>query len=83
MITIADLLEDYEADYLGPGATLELFAELVRTGWVWELRQPYRRTARRLIDAGYITPAGKITNEGRSSVFDEGREGSPCDVERW
>ncbi|HET7273027.1 MAG TPA: hypothetical protein VFI90_18305 [Rubrobacter sp.] len=79
MIAMADLLEDYEAGYLGPAATLELFAELVRTGWAWELREPYPHTAHRLVEAGYITPAGKITDEGRSSALDEGREGSPCD----
>ena len=82
MIAMADLLEDCEAGYMGPRATLELFAELIRTGWAWELREPYPRTARRLIDAGYITPGGKITNEGRSSALDEGRESSPSDVER-
>jgi len=40
MIGIADLLEGYETGYLGPGATMELFAELIRTGWVWNLRRP-------------------------------------------
>jgi hypothetical protein len=66
--------------YLGPGATLELFAELIRTGWVWNLRRSYPHTAHHLIAAGYITSGGKITNKGRALELDEGREGSSCDV---
>jgi len=82
MIATTDLLEDYEAGNLGLGSTIELFADLIRTGWAWELRGPYAQTARRFIDAGFITPRGKVTAEGRSSALDEGREGSPCDVQR-
>jgi hypothetical protein len=80
MIAVPDLLEDYDAGFLDTAQTLELFAQLIRTGWVWNLRNPYPQTARHLIEAGYITAGGKITNKGRALVLDEGREGSPCDV---
>jgi len=80
MIGLVDIVEDYEAGYLDNGETLELFAELIRTGRVWNLEPPCPSTARHLIDAGYITPGGKITTKGRALVFDEGREGSPCDA---
>ena len=32
MSTVTDLLEDYEAGRLDPGATLEEFSELIRGG---------------------------------------------------
>jgi hypothetical protein len=80
MIGMTDILEDYEQGYLDTGETLELFAELIRTGLVRNLEHPYLRTAQHLIDAGYISPEGKITNRGRELMLDEGREGSPCDV---
>ena len=80
MIGMVDILEDYEAGYLGTSETLELFAELIRTAQVWNLRGPYLNEALHLIDGGYVTSGGKITAKGRALVLDEGREGSPCDV---
>jgi hypothetical protein len=80
MIGLVDILEDYEAGYLDTGETLELFAELIRTGRAWNLELPCPSTARHLIAAGYITLGGKITAKGRALVLDEGREGPPCDV---
>ena len=59
---------------LDTGETLELFAELIRTGRAWNLGDPYLNEALNLLDAGYIMPGGKITNKGRSLVLDEGRE---------
>ena len=32
MIDLLDIMKDYEAGYLDTGETLELFAELIRTG---------------------------------------------------
>jgi hypothetical protein len=59
---MAGLLEDYEAGNSGPAATPELFAELVSTELPWELREPYPYTVHRLVAAGYVKPAGKITD---------------------
>jgi hypothetical protein len=85
MIGLVDILEDYEAGYLGPQEQLELFAQFVRTGQAWTLGGLYARTARHLVTAGYITPTGQITKKGRCQGrcrvnSEEGREGSPCDV---
>jgi hypothetical protein len=80
MIGMADILEDYEAGYLDTGETLKLFAELIRTGRAWNLGDPYLNEALYLIDGGYVTTGGKITSKGQALVLDEGREGSPCDV---
>ena len=76
MIGLVDILEDCETGYLDIGETLELFAELIRTGRAWNLGDPYLNEALDLLDAGHITPGGKITAKGRALVLDEGREGS-------
>jgi hypothetical protein len=84
MIGPLGIMKDYEAGYLDTGETLELFAELIRTRRAWNLGDPYLNEALYLIEDGYITPAGKITTKGLALVLDdldEGREGSPCDVE--
>lgn len=80
MIGLVDIMEDYEAGNLDTAETLELFAELIRTGRAWNLGDPYLNEALYLIDGGYITPGGKITTKGRALVLDEGREDSPCDA---
>jgi hypothetical protein len=88
MIGLVDILEDHEAGYLDMRETLELFSQLIRTGKAWNLPQYYIRTAHHLIDVGYITPRGQITDAGYEAAkveavgeyHDEGREGSPCEV---
>jgi hypothetical protein len=62
----------------GPAATPELVAESVRAGLPWELTEPYSHPVRCLVDAGCVKPAGKITDQGRSSELDEGRDSSPA-----
>ena len=88
MIGLADILEDYEAGYLDMRETLELFSQLIRTGRAWNLQRLYIRTTRHLIDAGYITLRGQITDAGYQAANaevvgehdNEGRENSPCEV---
>jgi hypothetical protein len=59
MIGLVDILEGYEAGYMGPQEQLELFAQLIRTGQDWTLGGLYARTARHPVAAGYITPTGQ------------------------
>jgi hypothetical protein len=75
-----NLVEAYEAGYLDIQETLELFAELIRTGAIWRQRLSVRKIADDLISARYLTPEGKITAKGQALLLDEGREGSPCDA---
>jgi hypothetical protein len=80
MIGMVGTLEDYEEGYLDTQETLELFAELIRTGAICRQRLSVRKTADELIAARYLTPEGKITAKGQALLLDEGREGSPCDA---
>jgi hypothetical protein len=80
MTGMVDTLEDYEEGHLDTKETLELFAELIRTGAIGRQRLSVRRTADELIAARYLTPEGKLTAKGQALLLDEGREGSPCDA---
>jgi hypothetical protein len=80
MIGPVNSFKEHEVGFPDTEEQLELFAELIRTRRAWTLNGPYELTAPHLFDAGYITPNGEITNRGRVLIPDEGREGSPCDV---
>jgi hypothetical protein len=78
MIDLIDILEEYKAGYLDAQNQLELFAYLIRMGRVWNLEKPYPQTARRLIDAGYITPDGEITKKAWVLILKEGEKVPPA-----
>ena len=59
-IDLVDSIIAYECGELEADETLGLFAELIRTGRAWTLQGHYGRTASELIEAGYISRAGKI-----------------------
>lgn len=44
----------YECGELDDDGVIELFQELVNTGQAWSLQGHYGRTAKALIDAGYV-----------------------------
>jgi hypothetical protein len=52
----------YESGELNDTKTLELFSELVKNGQAWSLQGHYGRTATALIEGGFLTRAGEITN---------------------
>jgi hypothetical protein len=55
-----DLIMAYEQGDLSDEETLGLFSDLIKSGLVWNLQGHYGRTAKALIDNGYITKEGKI-----------------------
>jgi len=69
---VVDLVGDimaFESGELSPGRTLDLFAHLVKTGQAWTLQGSYGRTAAALIEQGYITPEGEVTEDGKDAVY--------------
>ena len=50
----------YESGELSIEDTLELFADLIKSGLAWQLQGHYGRTASSLIDAGFISRDGSI-----------------------
>lgn len=55
-----DQIIAYENGELSPNDTIEMFANLIKTGDVWKLQGSYGRMAKNLIDNGYISGSGKI-----------------------
>lgn len=59
MIT-TDKLIAYEIGELNGAETIELFADLIRSGLAWTLQGHYGRTAARLMELGFIDANGDI-----------------------
>jgi hypothetical protein len=50
----------YENGELTDNEIIELFGDLIKSGMAWSLQGHYGRTAKSLIDGGYINNTGKI-----------------------
>lgn len=55
-----DLMIRYESGEASDEETLELFSDLIKNGQAWTLQGHYGRTAKALIEGGYISREGKI-----------------------
>jgi len=53
----------YESGELNDAETLQLFADLIKSGEVWWMQGHYGRTATALLDGGYITADGEVTDK--------------------
>jgi hypothetical protein len=62
-LDLTDKIIAFESGELDQQDIFELFAGLVYTGLAWTLQGTYGRTASSLIEAGYITPAGRLTDK--------------------
>ena len=58
-----DKLIAYECGQLSQEESIQLFADLVRTGMAWQLQGHYGRTAVMLIKDGIIDESGKVLTE--------------------
>ena len=61
MKTQIDLIIAYEEGELSDFETVNLFADLVRTGLAWSLQGHYGRVAHALIEAGYLDHEGNVS----------------------
>ena len=59
-LDLVGLIMAYESGELEAEKTLELFAELIKSGSAWTLQGMYGRQATALIDAGYISTSGEV-----------------------
>jgi len=57
---VVDMIIAYESGELNDNETLELFSNLIKSGQAWRLQGHYGRTARAIIEAGYISEDGEI-----------------------
>ncbi len=60
--TVGYIME-YESGKISDAKILELLAHLIKTGQAWTLQGHYGRTAKQLIDGGYISKDGEILIE--------------------
>ena len=54
---------DYEEGSLSDSDTLKLFSHLIKSGKVWSLQGHYGRTASALIQDGFLTSSGELTEK--------------------
>jgi len=57
----------YEGGTLDTAGMLKLFSVLIQSGRVWGLQGSYGRTACALIERGFITKDGRITEAGKAA----------------
>jgi|TARA_R110000796_G_scaffold104861_1_gene214810 hypothetical protein len=60
--TLSQIL-DYECGELDTFGTLQLFSALISDGSVWSLQGHYGRTATALIEDGWVTRSGEVTDK--------------------
>ena len=56
-----DTMMAYESGELNEAETINFFAELVKTKMAWSLQGHYGRVASAMIDAGFISTEGEVT----------------------
>ena len=56
-----DTMMAYESGELNDAETINFFADLVKTKMAWSLQGHYGRVASAMIDAGFISPEGEVT----------------------
>jgi hypothetical protein len=56
-----DKLIAYESGDLSDAETINFFADLIKTKMAWSLQGHYGRIASAMIDAGFISSEGEVT----------------------
>jgi len=57
---LVDQMMEYECFMLNDSETLNMFAEMIKSGMVWSLQGHYGRTASSLIEDGWIDRNGNL-----------------------
>lgn len=65
----------YESGEMSEGEALRMFAALIKSGTAWNLQGSYGRSAVALIDHGWITEDGDLTEQAEECIaFEEAEE---------
>ena len=67
---LVQAFKDLDEGTITPRTYLELHAHMIRDGSAWSVPGRWGRTAVGLIEGGYITSTGEITQKGRDAVID-------------
>jgi hypothetical protein len=59
-MTTVDKINAFENGEMGVEETIDFFAEIIKSGLVWQLQGTYQRTACSFINAGHISPKGAV-----------------------
>lgn len=65
---LVDRMIAFEGGDLSNGDGLLLFADLIKNGMAWQLQGAYGRMAGELIERGFITPEGAVTDTGQELI---------------
>jgi hypothetical protein len=57
---LVDQMMEYECFMLNDSETLDMFAEMIKSGMAWSLQGHYGRTASSLIEDGWIDRNGNL-----------------------
>jgi len=69
MTSLIDAIIAFESGSLDSDSTVRFFGALVESGDAWSLQGFYGRTARDLIDAGYIDEEGTVLRLPSDGAF--------------
>lgn len=67
---LSDIIR-YENGELSSWEMVEFFSRLIKDGKAWTLQGSYGRSANSLIESGYLTERGEITDLARRELQDE------------
>ena len=67
---VSDIIK-YEGGYLGTFEVVELFGLLIRSGMIDKLQGAYGRSANTLIESGFLTESGQVTEKARKELNNE------------
>lgn len=59
---VVGAIMDYEQGEQSAAETLELFSHLIKSGQINHLQGSYGRAAANMIDGGFLTPEGDLTD---------------------
>ena len=70
-LDLTDKIITFESSELDTMEVIELFGELIKSGQVWSLQGSYGRSAKEMIDSGFISPEGEVQHDYIDTILGE------------